>query len=76
MISMANNSITGILTVDEMGWHWDVEKLSVKDLEFFEKVNPSSSITFLRHLVGSEHCSHLVSDKKKFLACLNAVKQS
>jgi len=71
---MANNSITGILTVDEMGWHWDVKNLTVPNLEFIERVNPSSSITFLRHLLGAEHCEHLVNDKKKFLACLNAVK--
>jgi len=73
---MADKSVTGILTVNEMGWHWDVEHLSVKDLEFFERVNPSSSVTFLRHLLGAEHCGHLVKDKNKFLACLNAVKRA
>lgn len=71
---MTNNSITGVLTVDDLGWHWDVKNLTVKNLEYLERVNPSSSITFLNHLVGSEHCEHFVHDKKKFLACLNAVK--
>jgi len=71
---MAEKSITGILTVNETGWNWNIKNLSVADLEFFERVNPSSSITFLRHLTGAEHCGHLVEDKKKFLACLNAVK--
>ncbi len=73
---MVEKEITGTLTVNKMGWHWSVKNLSLSDIEFLQQVNPSSSVSFLRHLDGAEHCEHLVGDrdKKKFLKCLNAVK--
>jgi len=70
-----NQQIMGTIEINEDGWMWDTNNLKESDLIFLEKVNPSSAITFKRHLQGAEECEKHISNHTKFLKCLKAVKQ-
>lgn len=71
---MMEDQITGTLGIGELGWWWKpTKKISMKDLEFLNRVNPSSSVTFLKHLSGAEQCKPFVRDREKFLKCLTGM---
>ncbi|GAI56273.1 unnamed protein product [marine sediment metagenome] len=69
--------ITGTLEILDNSWTWKSDKkLTVSDLAFIDKVNPSFAIAFKRHIVGADMCEKLVPDQAKFIKCLNAVNQA
>ena len=72
---MAKHNVTGTITITEDGWVWDVSNLKESDLVFLEKVNPSSAITFKRHLKGADSCEKHMNNHAKFLKCLRAINQ-
>lgn len=66
--------IVGTIEITEDAWTWDAN-LQPSDLDFLDKVNPNSAVTFKRHLKGADSCEKHMSDHAKFLKCLQAVNK-
>ena len=69
------NQIEGTIIIREDGWEWDVPNLGESQLDAIEKFNPSSGLTFKRHLKGAKNCEEYLSNNKKFLQCLRAMSK-
>ena len=69
--------ITGTLEIQDHSWTWKANKnLGVADLDFLDKVNPSFSLVFKKHILGADACEKHITDYPKFLKCIRAVNQA
>lgn len=59
-------------------WDWELDSMKSRSedvlagqLETIERLNPSSGLTFKRHLKGGrEGCGHLIKDNRAYAKCL------
>ncbi len=70
------HTIMGTIEISEHDWTWDTRNLKESDLAFLEKINPSSAITFKRHLKGADSCEKHIRDNAKLLKCLRAANMA